>query len=183
MATPAEGSDSKTSPFVAPKINLPKGGGAVRGIGEKFSANSATGTGTLTVPLALSPGRLGFGPQISLSYDSGSGNGPFGVGWSMAPIAITLKTDKGVPRYAKHDRRESYVFILSGHEDLVGALVRDDQGRWVVDEFQQNGFRVKRYRPRIEGLFARIERWTPSAAAADGFAGVPGTCLGAGQAP
>ena len=28
------------------------------------------------------------------------------------------------------------------------------------DEFERDGYLVKRYRPRIEGLFARIERWT-----------------------
>ncbi len=67
----------------APAITLPKGGGAIRGIGEKFGANPVTGTGSMTVPIATSPGRYGFGPQLSLSYDSGSGNGPFGFGWSL----------------------------------------------------------------------------------------------------
>ena len=62
----------------APVVSLPKGGGAIRGIGEKFAANPVTGTGSLTVPIATSPGRSGFGPQLSLTYDSGSGNGPFG---------------------------------------------------------------------------------------------------------
>jgi hypothetical protein len=34
-----------------------KGGGAIKGIGEKFTANPVTGTGSLTIPLPLSPGR------------------------------------------------------------------------------------------------------------------------------
>src|SRR4030095_12462341 len=29
-----------------------------------------------------------------------------------------------------------------------------------VHEDDRDGYRVRRYRPRIEGLFARIERWT-----------------------
>ncbi|MCE8427714.1 MAG: hypothetical protein J5U19_04895 [Candidatus Methanoperedens sp.] len=66
-----------------PSISLPKGGGAIRGIGEKFAANPVTGTGSLSIPIFTSPGRSGFGPQLSLSYDSGSGNGPFGFGWSL----------------------------------------------------------------------------------------------------
>jgi hypothetical protein len=41
------------------------------------------GTGSMTVPIATSPGRGGFGPQLALSYDSGAGNGPFGLGWSL----------------------------------------------------------------------------------------------------
>jgi hypothetical protein len=85
--SPAEGS--------LPQISLPKGGGAIRGIGEKFAANPVTGTGSLTVPIYTSPGRSGFAPQLSLSYDSGAGNGPFGFGWSLALPSITRKTDKG----------------------------------------------------------------------------------------
>src|ERR687895_2523721 len=68
----------------APQISLPKGGGAIRGMGEKFAANPVTGTGSMSVPIYTSPGRSGFGPQLSLSYDSGSGNGPFGFGWSLS---------------------------------------------------------------------------------------------------
>src|SRR6266481_4664392 len=62
------------APFIvsAPKLELPKGGGALRGIGEKFAANPVTGTGSLTVPIYASAGRSGFGPQLSLSYDSGA---------------------------------------------------------------------------------------------------------------
>ena len=88
-----------------PQLSLPKGGGAIRGIGEKFAANPVTGTGSMTVPIATSPGRSGFGPQLSLSYDSGAGNGPFGFGWSLSLPSITRKTDKGLPRY--RDAEES----------------------------------------------------------------------------
>jgi hypothetical protein len=153
-----DGGTKEGSPFAAPQINLPKGGGSIRGIGEKFTANAATGTGSLSVPIALSSGRSGFGPQVSLSYDSGSGNGPFGIGWSLGLPSITRKTDKGLPSY--QDTEESDVFILSGSEDLVPVLKQTDYDRWVPDEFEQHGYHVKRYRPRIEGLFARIERWT-----------------------
>ena len=47
----------------APSLSLPKGGGAIRGLGEKFAANPVTGTGSMTVPIATSPGRSGFGPH------------------------------------------------------------------------------------------------------------------------
>src|SRR5690348_6697835 len=172
------GTSFLTSP---PAVSLPRGGGAIRGIGEKFGANPVTGTGSMSVPIATSPGRSGFGPQFSLSYDSGSGNGPFGFGWSLSLPAITRKTEKGLPRYL--DSQESDVFILSGAEDLVPVYrqdvdgtwvarhagyqrdpeefwVRDQQGRLVVHEDEVGGYQVRRYRPRIEGLFARIERWS-----------------------
>ncbi|HZI55137.1 MAG TPA: SpvB/TcaC N-terminal domain-containing protein, partial [Verrucomicrobiae bacterium] len=132
-------------------------------MGEKFSANPVTGSGSLTVPIALSPGRSGFGPQMSLSYDSGTGNGPFGIGCSLSLPSIARKTDKGLPKYHDHhhsDAGEADVFILSGSEDLVPMLRKDSLGKWIFDEFERDGYHVQRYRPRVEGLFARIERWT-----------------------
>ncbi len=137
-------------------IGLPKGGGAIRGMGEKFAANPVTGTGSMTVPIATSPGRSGFGPQLALSYDSGSGNGPFGLGWSLNLPQISRKTDKGLPKY--QDAEESDVYILSGAEDLVPVLRPD--GTRFRDDTSAPGYVIHRYRPRIEGLFARIERWT-----------------------
>ncbi|MCA9874389.1 MAG: hypothetical protein KC441_12060 [Anaerolineales bacterium] len=86
------------SPYTPPAVSLPKGGGAIRGMGEKFAANPVTGAGSLAVPLASSPGRVGFGPQLALAYDSGAGSGPFGFGWSLSIPAITRKTDKGLPQ-------------------------------------------------------------------------------------
>jgi RHS repeat-associated protein len=139
-----------------PAITPPKGGGAIRGIGEKFAANPVTGSGAMTVPLPVSPGRAGFGPQLSLSYDSGNGNGPFGFGWSLSIPRIGRKTDKSLPRYA--DNLESDVFLLSGTEDLVPVLL--SSGARYEDRLSAPGFVVHRYRPRVEGQFARIERWT-----------------------
>ncbi len=140
----------------APAIVPPKVGGAIRGIGEKFAANPVTGTGSMTVPIALSPGRGGFGATLSLTYDSGSGNGPFGFGWSLALPSVTRKTDKGLPRY--QDALESDVFVLSGAEALVPVLAAD--GSRYQDTLTASGYTIHRYRPRVEGLFARIERWT-----------------------
>src|SRR5262245_3748781 len=94
-------SGSSSGSSAPPSVSLPKGGGAIRGIGEKFAANPVTGTGSMTVPIATSPGRSGFGPQLSLAYDSGMGNGAFGFGWNLSLPAITRKTDKGLPQY--HD--------------------------------------------------------------------------------
>ncbi|WP_267890697.1 SpvB/TcaC N-terminal domain-containing protein, partial [Streptomyces stelliscabiei] len=110
----------------------------------------------MTVPIATSTGRSGFGPQLALSYNSDAGNGPFGFGWNLALPSITRKTDKGLPQY--RDADESDVYILSGVEDLVPVLRPD--GTRFVDDTSAPGYVVHRYRPRTEGLFARIERWT-----------------------
>src|SRR5580658_3561442 len=98
-------------PPAPPSVSLPKGGGAIRDIGEKFSVSAATGTGSLTIPVATSPGRAGFGPSLSLAYDSGAGNSPFGLGWHISLPAITRKTDRGLPRY--QDAPDQDTFILS----------------------------------------------------------------------
>ncbi|NGZ10914.1 MAG: hypothetical protein CV088_16265 [Nitrospira sp. LK70] len=174
--TKENGSNSKASTEksfqrTAPIISLPKGGGAIRGMGEKFAANPVTGTGSMTVPIVTSPGRSGFGPQLSLSYDSGSSNGPFGFGWSLSLPAITRKTEMGLPKY--QDALDSDVFILSGAEDLVPLLVKKN-GTWEREKLEPRivggkTYEIQRYRPRIEGLFARIERWTNKTDSRDTF--------------
>jgi Salmonella virulence plasmid 65kDa B protein len=71
-------------------ISLPKGGGALRGIGEKFSVNPVTGTGSLTLPIFSSAGRSGFSPQLSLSYD-------FPKRMRYWPIALPLRLPPFIP--------------------------------------------------------------------------------------
>src|SRR5215813_7476401 len=117
-------------------IVLPKGGGALHGIGEKFSPDLHTGTGNFIIPITLPAGRNGFGPQLDLVYSTGSGNGPFGLGWNLSIPGVSRKTSKGIPRYEAGD-----VFILSGAEDLV--------------PIKKVGITTQ-YRPRTEGLFAQI---------------------------
>jgi len=81
--------DAKPPVLVAPGISLPRGGGALRGIGEKLAANPVTGTGSTTVP---------------------------GLGWSLPLPSVTRKTDKGIPQY--DDTSESDVFILAADSPL-----------------------------------------------------------------
>jgi RHS repeat-associated protein len=142
-----------------PAITTPKGGGAIKGIGEKFEVAAATGTASLSVPLPMSPGRNGFGPAVGLSYDSGHGNGPFGLGFALSVPMITRKTDKGLPRY--YDAEESDEYILSGAEDLVPN--RKPNGKLDAIPGPNGDRMIQRYRPRSEGLFARIERHTMNA--------------------
>src|SRR3954453_5997728 len=123
----------------APSISLPRGGGALHGLGEKFAADLHTGTGNISVPLPLLPGRNGFGPTLSLDYSTGQGNDAFGMGWALRVPEVSRKTARGVPRYDSSD-----VFILSGLEDLVPV--------------SDAGANPELFRPRTEGLFALIER-------------------------
>src|SRR5437868_5379739 len=114
--------------------------------------------------------RSGLTPPLSLLYDSGSGNGPLGLGWGLSIPSITRKTDKGLPQY--DDEHESDVFVLSRAEDLVPEYEKDGVGNWLkgqdgnplpneeLRDADGARYQVRRYRPRTEGLFARVERWT-----------------------
>jgi hypothetical protein len=148
--------DTKDFFRTPPSVSLPQGGGAVRGIDEQFQVNPVTGTASLSVPIAASPGRGDSGPKLALSYDSGAGNSPFGLGWQLDAQSIRRRTQRGLPRYTDDD---TFVF----GDDLVPALeqVLDD---WVpiVADRDLGGVmhRVRRFHPRTEGAFDRIERWT-----------------------
>src|SRR5262245_12624642 len=123
-------------------ISLPQGGGALQGLGEKFAPDLHTGTGNFTVPISLPPGRGGFQPRLNLVYSTGNGNGPFGMGWSLDLPGVSRMTSQGIPRYQDHSSGYNHdTFVLSGAEDLVPVSEGDS---------------LVRYRPRSEGLFARI---------------------------
>src|SRR5262247_3492698 len=120
-------------------ISLPSGGGAIGGLGEKFSADLFTGTGNFSVAVTLLEERNGLQPQLTLGYSTGTGNGPFGLGWSLSLPGVAHRTSRGVPRYQDgSDDGPRDVFVLSGTEDLV-PVADDENGR-------------VRYRPRTEGL-------------------------------
>ena len=118
---------------------------------------------SFSIPLPISPGRNDFSPALALSYNSGGGNSPYGLGWSIGYPMIQRQTDKILPRYQDgyHARPEGKdrgdVFMLTGMEDLVPHLDRDG-GEWKVREREDGDVNIKTFRPRIEGGFDRIEQ-------------------------
>ena len=142
-----------------PEITLPKGGGALKGIDEKFEVNPVNGTNSMTIPLPIAPARGGFSPSLSLQYNSGGGNGLFGLGWGMSLPTIRRKTDQQLPLY--RDNIESDTYLFAGVEDLIPKLELNALTNQldIVEKPLQNHI-VKQYRPRIEGAWIRIERWT-----------------------
>lgn len=156
------GNDGTTDNFqvTAPSISQPKGGGALKGIDGKLEMNAASGTASFSIPVPATPGRNGNQPNLTLQYNSGNGNSPFGLGWSLNTPAISRKTERQLPQY--RDDEEKDIFVLSGAEDLVPLLEKKITG-WepYSDTFTENNvtYTITRYRPRIEGLFARIEQW------------------------
>jgi hypothetical protein len=74
-------------------ISLPKGGGAISGLGETFTPDVFTGTGNFTVPIALPAGRGGAQPKLSLAFSTGNANGPFGVGWQPGRMSFRPRAE------------------------------------------------------------------------------------------
>ena len=166
LSQPANAADNKF--FIqSPAIALPKGGGAIKSIDETFSVNAVNGTSSFSIPLPASIAR-GFGSPLMLNYSSGTGNGIFGLGWSINTLSIRRKTEKELPRY--YDNIDSDTYIISQAEDLVPEFKKGSDGNWITDangRFINNEFdsadgqyTIKKYKPRIEGAFAKIERWT-----------------------
>jgi hypothetical protein len=102
------GSSMDASPFTAPQITLPKGGGAIRGIGEKFSVNPDTGAGSLNSPLPLRPGRSGLLEPLLA-------NAAF-----MKGTLVVVTFDESLPYADNHD----YTALL-GEMVKAGTVERD----------------------------------------------------------
>ncbi len=141
--------------LTVPEINYPKGGGALKGIDEKFEINPSNGTANFNIPLPLTESRNSFFPNLSFNYNSSTGNSPFGLGWSLDLMVIQRRTDKVLPRY---NAGEEDVFMLSGGEDLVPYLEEDDCCNWNKKTSQKGRYKIRQYRPRIESDYARIEK-------------------------
>ncbi len=93
------------------KISLPSGPGSIEGLGDSFEPQLNSGTSSYSVKVAIPPGVNGLQPEVVLRYNAGSGNGPFGLAWSLGGFSIQRQTEKGLPTYTSSD-----VFTFQGEE-------------------------------------------------------------------
>ncbi len=59
-------------------------------------AQSPTGAVTYQVPVEIYSGRKGFQPQLTIAYNSQSGNGLIGQGWNIGGISAIRATNKSI---------------------------------------------------------------------------------------
>ncbi|MEJ8322006.1 SpvB/TcaC N-terminal domain-containing protein [Kosakonia sacchari] len=149
-------------------LTLPKGGGAITGLKGDVAGAGPDGANSLSIPLPINAGR-GYAPSLALSYYSRSGNGPFGMGWSVDSPAIRRRTKKGVPTYNDTDE-----FLGPNGEVIVPFLADDGSAitrtaNTLLGVDLGSDFTVHRYRYRVESDFSRLEYWVGTATGARDF--------------
>lgn len=67
-------------------------------VGEIPLSSSITPSGAAThnVPIEISPGRQGFQPQLSVTYNSLAGNGVMGMGWNVGGLSMIQRVGKSI---------------------------------------------------------------------------------------
>jgi RHS repeat-associated protein len=101
------------------------------------------GGAQIEYPFIIPPGR-GITPGLTLSYDSGGGNGWAGLGWDLSVGEISVDTAFGAPHFDPAYESESYLLngdllVPNATDDVWEPRVaeRQDYTRQVETEFQQ----------------------------------------------
>ena len=122
------------------EVSLPKGVGAIHGIGETFKPDFFSGTGSYKIPFTITRVRV-LESEFSIDYNSSSGNGPFGMGFSVGLEKTSLKMVSSIPKY---EGKETY--LLNGSE-----LVRH-----IKKASEESGFTMQAYPLKVQKDFSRI---------------------------
>ena len=85
------------------KIELPHTSGSVKSVSESFHADAFSGTVNYNIPIPI-PASRALAPSLSVSYGSSSGNGLLGIGTQLTEDAISIKTNRALPKYDASDR-------------------------------------------------------------------------------
>lgn len=114
-------------------VSLPSGGGGISPLGDRYQPDLLRGSGSYSVPLNLPKGSNELQPSLSLTYSTGSGNGPFGHGWQLGIARIERRSDRGIPSYAEADE-----FAIGGAELLIAIggnryRPKDDSRFWSIE--------------------------------------------------
>ncbi|HAT2830526.1 TPA: virulence protein [Klebsiella oxytoca] len=142
---------------------LPQGGGVIAGMGESLGAPGAWGIPEYSIPLPVSPARY-LQPQLSLTYSSTTGNGPFGLGWHCNIPFIGRSVRSGVPAYSESDEFLSLAGIrlvkCASDSPLADTAVITASTAVLLDPTQ---FIVTCYQEQVVSDFNRYEHWVEKA--------------------
>lgn len=152
------GAQSRNGGVGIQAVSLPSGPGSIAGLGDAFQTLPGTGTGSFSIPLALTAGTGGLSPQLSLTYEGGAGNGVLGIGWSMGPGFIQRRTDQGIPRYVDGPDGIDNDFdgVIDNPEEVDTFL--EPSGEVLVPLLDTSDPTRTNYFARIEGSFIRYRR-------------------------
>ena len=97
----------------------------------------ADGSASYTIPLTVAPGTAGMQPDLALVYNSRAGDGPLGVGFSLAGLGVVTRCGasvaldgfRGGVQYDEDDRfclNGERLILVSGTEGAPGAEYRTE---------------------------------------------------------
>jgi hypothetical protein len=84
-------------------------------VAGRFSVNQ-NGAATYTLPIQVPPGISGMQPQLSLNYNSQSGSGLAGIGWSLGGLSVITRCEP-----------------TKAQEGAVGRVNLDDNDRYCLE--------------------------------------------------
>ncbi len=89
------------------RLSLPSGPGSIEGLGRNFTPSLSSGTASYGIDIAVPPAIGGFGPSLSLDYDSGGGVSEVGLGWRLGGLpSLRRRTEDGLPKFDASDKFE-----------------------------------------------------------------------------
>lgn len=102
---------------------------------------TAGGVATYAIPLRVPAGRAGYAPSVAINFSGAAGNGPLGVGFSVAAAGAISRCDKtlaldGIARGVQVDDQDNLclngrkLVAISGDYWGEGAVYRTQPDTW-----------------------------------------------------
>jgi len=110
-------------------LSLPKGPASIEGLGRNFVPSLSSGTSAYGIDIAVPPAVAGFGPKLSIDYDSGGGVSELGIGWKLGGLpAVRRRTENGLPRFDSTDAFEvAGMSVTSDLLEISSNIFRPEQ--------------------------------------------------------
>ncbi|MBQ0987788.1 hypothetical protein KBZ10_25375 [Streptomyces sp. F63] len=146
---------SPLGPLDVTRTRMPGDGGTQQGLTPHVTTAALTGAAMVGIGVETSRAR-GFEPDVTIGYSSQSGDGIFGLGFTLDLPSVARRTNTSVPRYDGSDtfQLDDAPLVL-----LPGSVTRR--------AFDGVAYTVSAYARRSAEVRERVERWSSDAAGAD----------------